>query len=65
LETENVEEKVFKELTFHQDLRTSISWLEFWLYMCNGDENILDKFEANPLLSSKAKAHELYDRLNP
>jgi len=33
--------------------------------MCNGDENILDKFEANPLLASKEKAHELYDRLNP
>lgn len=33
--------------------------------MCNADENILDKFEANPLLASKAKAHEIYERLNP
>jgi hypothetical protein len=33
--------------------------------MCNGDENILDKFEANPLLASKEKAIELYERLNP
>lgn len=65
METEGVEQKVFKELTFHQDLRTSISWLEFWLYMCNGDENVLLNFEANPLLSSTEKAINLYERLNP
>jgi|NOAtaT_7_FD_contig_91_1366787_length_480_multi_2_in_0_out_0_1 hypothetical protein len=33
--------------------------------MCNGDENVLLNFEANPLLSSKAKAFEVYERLNP
>jgi len=44
-------------------LRTNVSWLEFWLYMCNGDENILDKFDYNPLLESTERAKELIEEL--
>ena len=44
-------------------MRTNVSWLEFWLYMCNGDENILDKFDYNPLLESTERAKELIEEL--
>lgn len=44
-------------------MRTSVSWLEFWLYMCNGDEFIHEAFDENPLLESTEKAIELYEEL--
>jgi len=33
------------------------------MYMCNGDENILDKFDYNPLLASTERAEELIEEL--
>jgi len=61
METEGIDAKIFKELTFNQDLRTQISWLEFWMYMCNGNENVHEHFDHNPLLESSEKAEELYE----
>lgn len=62
---EGMESKIFGEITFHQPLRAEVSWLEFWLYMCNGDESVHENFDSNPLLASSAKAEELFETLNP
>jgi len=38
--------------------------LEFWLYMCNENENILQIFDHNDVMIYSDEARELYEVLN-
>jgi len=54
-------DQIFTEITFHAKCdRNAVSWLEFWLYMCNNNDEILDVFDNNDLLVSSEEAIELY-----
>jgi len=47
------------ELTFGAHDRVKISWLEYWFYMCNQNDEIEDVIEEVPMWSSKAEADQL------
>jgi hypothetical protein len=50
---------VLAELTFGAPDRVKISWLEYWFYMCNQNEEIEHVIADVPMWSSKEEADEL------
>lgn len=50
---------VLAELTFGAPDRVKISWLEYWFYMCNQNEDIEAVIADVPMWSSKEEADEL------
>jgi hypothetical protein len=54
-------ELVLAELTFGAPDRVKISWLEYWFYMCNQNEDIDDIITDVPLWASVDDAVEAFE----
>jgi len=48
---------ILQELTFNTYERKAVSWLEFWMYMCNKNDEIDLIFDHNELLVYTKEAH--------
>jgi len=54
-------ESVLAELTLGAHNRLKITWLEYWFYMCNQNEDIDDVITDVPLWASNDDAVELFE----